>query len=165
MSRRHPNPQFDDTYLAEVVAQQDRQREPRETGDGRGEPRRRIRAEITGLANDYIEVQPVLSDGSLDGTDIEAAKPTWLRHGPAGDDETLIADYFPLVTGVTTNSANEIDATDGSTTETWEVFPPLVLGGVVWVESVPYSGSNGSGEDDLKWELTGPYGWKRKAGT
>lgn len=38
MSRRHPNPQFDDTYLAEVVAQQDRQREPRQTGDERSSP-------------------------------------------------------------------------------------------------------------------------------
>lgn len=100
-----------------------------------------ILCEITALANDYLTVRRVASDGVATGEAFDVAKPETLRHD---------ASLYEGITTLTTVDTNTAEATDGSTSETIYVTLPYVVRNRIKVSPVPYTGVNGSDGTDLR---------------
>ena len=113
------------------------------------------KAEITAIANDYLSVKLInLIDDDVYGAAFDAAKPQMLRH-----DYTL----YEGLTSLTTTKAQEVDASDGSTTETWKVTPSWQVGDRVRVRRTNKSGVTVS-SSDLGWEVAEDNrAWAREA--
>lgn len=119
------------------------------------DPSRLATVEIITLANDYLGVKHLDSTGTVSGDEFHAAKPETLRH------DRLLYDFTKGASGtLTTTNTNEVDASDGTATYTWEVGPqPYRVGDHITIERVAYSGVTvGS---DLKWLVSddGGRGW------
>ncbi|MEL7087523.1 MAG: hypothetical protein AAGL98_03635 [Planctomycetota bacterium] len=161
------NTRTDGAMINRIAERRDRERLPREIGDP-VQKLPKVKFKVIALHNDYLIAGELLPDGTMSDMLREIAKPEWLRHGPDGDDATQVKRYYAKVTGVTTLDANEIEATDGTDTEEWEIDPRIIVGGLIQAAIVDYSGAAGSPaegeeeENDLKWELIGPYAWKVK---
>jgi hypothetical protein len=92
--------------------------------------------------NNYLRCR--LWNGTADGADeVYVAKPWKLRH--------VLANY-PNLTGLTTNAANEVEATDGVDTETWLVTPDYDANDEILALYVGTTGVAGTGGlTDIGW--------------
>lgn len=88
------------------------------------------RVKITAIANDYLTTRPY--DGTTTGTaDVLVARPWCLQH---------VAAHYAGLTSLTTVNAQQVTATDGSTTETWKVTPSYQVGDEIEIRPVPVGG-------------------------
>lgn len=101
-----------------------------------------VLAKITGVFNDYLMVKRTDANGEVVGEAFAVAKPYKLRH---------VVGNYPLITSLTTNDENEVEVSDGSTTETWNVYPATyAVDDPVYILRVGHTGVEVEGAD-LKW--------------
>ena len=99
--------------------------------------RRARRYRVNVIENDYLEVGTW--DGTTEGTAaVYIAKPFKLRH---------IAGHYAGLTGLTTSTAQEVSATNGSEVETWVGTPSYAVDDEIYAVPCQGTGVTVGGED------------------
>lgn len=103
---------------------------------GRGGRENPIRLRVKTINDDYLEC--VTWNGTTEGQTLNVAKPYELRH---------VVGNYPQLTSITTTDEQTVEATDGTTTETWKVTPDYTEDGEIEAALVNGTGVSVDGYD------------------